>query len=519
MNRAEQIRQATLKAVAQRDAYVRQSVQQLNELYRQTAENISAQIKGDDARLLPMHELPLMLEAVRAAVQRLSHQRNQVLDKDLQNLAVMAGMPFVGYLKTTQRLLHADEAVAFVKNFVHADGLVLSERLWRLDKHASETLQQHLQAALIQGDDALHAIMHSMGVSQDVPLHIAKSYDAARAGTLRQSIHNILTGHADPKTGRGILYQAERLFRTELMRAHGEAYMMMAFDTDGIVGVRFMLSPRHPKPDICDTHASADLYGLGEGVYPNRSSCPWPAHPNTFSYVVAVFEDQKEQGSATISTKQKPLGQKGVEAEKYFTGTVHRIELDIDYEKHGLDGMKFSADDFIGLSGAPANSIIRVENYEIFTQNTLYAVPSVRQIYKDEDNGLSLYLYNVIQVIKDDYHRQNIATLSLRQQVRTAQKLGFTEIALFAAGHSGHIELNGYYAWPRLGFNMVLPSHLKPPAHLGDIYDVLDLMQTEEGREWWKNNGIEGHMVFDLSKGSKSLKVLEQYLQTKGLIL
>lgn len=27
-------------------------------------------------------------------------------------------------------------------------------------------------------------------------------------------------------------------------------------------------------------------------MYPNRESCPWPAHPNTLSYVEVVFRDE-----------------------------------------------------------------------------------------------------------------------------------------------------------------------------------------------------------------------------------
>lgn len=38
-------------------------------------------------------------------------------------------------------------------------------------------------------------------------------------------------------------------------------------------------------------HASANLYGLGRGIYPFGRS-PWPAHPNTLSYQVIVFEDE-----------------------------------------------------------------------------------------------------------------------------------------------------------------------------------------------------------------------------------
>ena len=57
-------------------------------------------------------------------------------------------------------------------------------------------------------------------------------------------------------------------------------------------GFRFLLSPAHPKHDICDLLAVQNLYGLGPGVYPSRAKCPWPAHPNTLSFVAVVYADE-----------------------------------------------------------------------------------------------------------------------------------------------------------------------------------------------------------------------------------
>lgn len=42
----------------------------------------------------------------------------------------------------------------------------------------------------------------------------------------------------------------------------------------------------------CDLLAEQNLHGLGPGVYPTREQTPWPAHPNTLSFVVMVFEDE-----------------------------------------------------------------------------------------------------------------------------------------------------------------------------------------------------------------------------------
>lgn len=42
----------------------------------------------------------------------------------------------------------------------------------------------------------------------------------------------------------------------------------------------------------CDLLAEQNLYGLGKGVYPSREKTPWPAHPNTLSFLQIVFKDE-----------------------------------------------------------------------------------------------------------------------------------------------------------------------------------------------------------------------------------
>jgi hypothetical protein len=74
-------------------------------------------------------------------------------------------------------------------------------------------------------------------------------------------------------------------------RAHGEAYKAAARTDPEVIGLRFLLSPNHPQVDICDFYSKANLHGLGPGVFP-FDACPWPAHPNTLSFVVAVFRDE-----------------------------------------------------------------------------------------------------------------------------------------------------------------------------------------------------------------------------------
>jgi hypothetical protein len=81
--------------------------------------------------------------------------------------------------------------------------------------------------------------------------------------------------------------------------------MTGAAKTPGFAGFKFLLSPRHPAPDICDLLASQNLYGLGPGVYPDAKTCPWPAHPNTLSFVNMVFAS--DVTAADKAGKETPL--------------------------------------------------------------------------------------------------------------------------------------------------------------------------------------------------------------------
>jgi len=180
----------------------------------------------------------------------------------------------------------ADDAVQFVQGFIAADGLQLSDRIWRLENGAREAVAAALQRNIILGNDAGTAAAGFLARGEPIPAEIAARLGLSRADQLALAAGDaLLQAQGNPYA------MAKRVFRTELNRAHVMAYVAGLQDNPDVAGVRFMLSPRHPRPDICDLHAQANLHGLGAGVYP-LDRHPWPAHPNTFSYLEAVFWDE-----------------------------------------------------------------------------------------------------------------------------------------------------------------------------------------------------------------------------------
>lgn len=126
------------------------------------------------------------------------------------------------------------------------------------------------------------------------------------------------------------------------------------------------------------------------------------------------------------------------------------------------------------------------------------------------------------------------------QQVKTAKGLGYHVIKAGAAGHGdkitvedhnweaqGLIHPNGYYTWPRLGFDGNIHQVMRKRSRLknkelndvaADFYKkfpnvkkVSQLMLTKRGRDWWKAYG--GYFVgtFKLSDTSISHRVLIKY--------
>lgn len=84
-------------------------------------------------------------------------------------------------------------------------------------------------------------------------------------------------------------YVAERIVRTETARAYADGFLRKAMDDEDIVAIRFKIGTRHPKFDICDLYAGADLYGLGKGVYPKDKVPSLPVHPHCLCRYVELY--------------------------------------------------------------------------------------------------------------------------------------------------------------------------------------------------------------------------------------
>ena len=75
-------------------------------------------------------------------------------------------------------------------------------------------------------------------------------------------------------------YHADRIARTESVRAWDASFRARINDDPRVVGIRSRTSSAHKIFDICDFYATADLYGMGPGCYPKDRAPACPYHPH-----------------------------------------------------------------------------------------------------------------------------------------------------------------------------------------------------------------------------------------------
>jgi len=111
-----------------------------------------------------------------------------------------------------------------------------------------------------------------------------------------------------------VSYLNKRIARTEIARSYEMSFQRAMYEDDDIVGFEWVLSSAHPRTDICDFYADADLYGIGEGVYPKDASAPIPAHPNCLcqkNYIMAGDTDIKRKPQYSQKRANKYLSNIG----------------------------------------------------------------------------------------------------------------------------------------------------------------------------------------------------------------
>lgn len=282
---ADAIARAARQARREMDTLNADAEAQLRTLYEQIIAQLQRDLRvyGDDQGNLRLELLAQYLRQAQARLNGLGAAQRELLLEQIRQAAVLGAEIWhvTGGLAPAILPSLADAASRFVIQFTAADGLRFSDRLWRLENGAKQALADILRRNILLGRDASRAAAELLG--QPIPLEIQRNLGLDRVEALGKTVADALLRNPNNAYSRVL-----RVLRTEMNRAHGEAYRQGAGAHPDVMGERFVLSPNHPKTDVCDGYARADHYGLGPGVYP-VGKAPWPAHPNTMSYLEAVF--------------------------------------------------------------------------------------------------------------------------------------------------------------------------------------------------------------------------------------
>jgi GNAT superfamily N-acetyltransferase len=172
--------------------------------------------------------------------------------------------------------------------------------------------------------------------------------------------------------------------------------------------------------------------------------------------------------------------------------------------------------DLATLAGAPDAAKVHVDAGSaigVRIRWEMAGAEAARTIYRGE-HGM-MVLENDHLEVAEKLQGKGLGTAVFGRQVEEARRLGFYNIETLAIRDEGH---NGYYTWPRLGYDGVIDPEFaaKLPAPLTSARRYSDLMETPEGRAWWKEHGDTITVHFSLDDGSRSMKTWESYLAEKA---
>jgi hypothetical protein len=173
--------------------------------------------------------------------------------------------------------------------------------------------------------------------------------------------------------------------------------------------------------------------------------------------------------------------------------------------------------EYAGLAGAPDDAKVEVgaSGGKLYIELSDPLAAAYRAHYYLGRKESSLVLWN------DGFHLHVCALrhsgLGLQifcRQARRAAVLGVDRIEAIAGRRR---DENGYYTWPRFGFDGPLPAALRQllPASLNHAHTVLDLMECAAGRCWWRERGVTMRVGFELAAGSRSQRVLARYVHAR----
>ncbi len=184
---------------------------------------------------------------------------------------------------------------------------------------------------------------------------------------------------------------------------------------------------------------------------------------------------------------------------------------------HDLFGSEIATRHFAGLAGAPRGADVEVGGCQ--GQLTIEISDPRHQIYRGvvhvfrAGDGPVLHI-EALHIHRPALRGRGLGLSIFARALKTARLLGMARIETRAGRRRNE---NGYYSWPRYGFEGQLPNWFRSrlPRELSEAQSVLDIMDSAAGRRWWLEHGVELDLTFDVRSGSRSRWVFSRYLRSR----
>jgi hypothetical protein len=169
-------------------------------------------------------------------------------------------------------------ALQVAQQRVYSDGLNLSQRIWRLEQGGMQSIRNTIATGMAQRTSAVELaqqLEEQLAAGQDWPRWTRARLSKMDARERAQDTKGLLRSARDVPEGgsAGISYNALRLARNEIQIANHAVTSDIAIHSPWVTGRKVMLSPAHPKSDICDDYAAGGPYDKTANFLPLHPQC------------------------------------------------------------------------------------------------------------------------------------------------------------------------------------------------------------------------------------------------------
>jgi len=297
-----------------------------------------------------------------------------------------------------------------------------------------------------------------------------------------------------------VKYNAERISRTEIARAHNEAFHTRHdFDPD-VTGYQWTLSSRHHITDECTMIAELDN-GAGPGVY-RKENCPQvPVHPNCMCMLVPYVGELPEK--TTFKTFRDYLAEQPDKKRADIIGKANAVNPVLyrrGLEKRGLD-----PDNPGGVRRIPEELIILQKNLENGGKSSILSHEEATQRLKDvlgvdlvDTEGLTAEVVELIGNSLSKIHEEYPQLKGVIHEFKILD-VGAKDVAkvdVLYEGLTGKVSVS-------LGVN---------PVKVGSL-DVIEeqIKQNVENGFWTPKNGIEGIIRHEMAHATEVQQTFAEY--------